>query len=488
MNWSQKTYWNYSPGHSLYAHADHHALAFKPGDPNTIIEGTDGGLYKSTNGGDTWVGINSGLSTFQFYAMCNDYLNGNVAYGGTQDNGTDKYNNSTSWSAVLGGDGAYCNVDFTNSNIVYAGTQRGAHYRSTNGGGSFVSIQSGISGSGAWVTPRVMDPTNSTTLYTGTTMVYKTTNSGSSWTAISSALSSQYISTIAVAPSNPQVIYIGYENNGQVYKTTNGGTSWSGCYTGLPYRYITRAAVHPTDPNTVFVTVSGYGTGHIWKSTDGGSSWTNSGSGVPDIPCNVIVINPNDPNRLYVGTDIGVYASTNGGSSWTDYSSGLPNVVVDDLALHPTTGMLRAATHGRGMWQTATSTPSVTVLSPNGGESWITGSSQTITWGTGGLGGNVAIELNRSYPTGGWETLAASTANDGSWSWTVSGSTTSAARVRITSVETPSATDVSNSDFSITSTADHGDRAQRRTNVDGGNFADYFVDAFRNDRKRGRTA
>jgi hypothetical protein len=449
-SWSQKTYWNYSPGHSLYAHADHHALAFKPGDPNTIIAGTDGGMYKSTNGGDTWTGINNGLSTMQFYAMCNDYLNGNVALGGTQDNGTVKYSGSSTWSWILGGDGGYTLVDYTNSNIVYASTQRGSHYKSTNGGSSFFSIQSGISGSGAWVTPTVMDPTNASVLYTGTTMVYKTTNGGTSWTAISTALSGQYVSTIAVAPSNPQVIYAGYENSGQVWKTTNGGTSWASCYSGLPYRYITRVAVHPSNPSTVFVTVSGYGTGHVWKSTDGGASWSNASSGVPDMPCNAVVIDASDPNKMYLATDLGVYSSTNGGSSWTDYSNGLPNAVVDDIALHPTTGMLRASTHGRGMWQTSTGTPSVTVLTPNGGESWITGSSQSITWGTGGLGGNVSIELNRSYSAGGWEFLTASTANDGSWTWMVTTPTTSAARVRITSVETPSATDVSNGDFSIT--------------------------------------
>ncbi|MCX6600968.1 MAG: T9SS type A sorting domain-containing protein [bacterium] len=449
-SWSQKTYWNYSPGHSLYAHADHHALAFKPGDPNTVIAGTDGGMYKSTNGGDTWTGINSGLSTLQFYGMCNDYLNGNVAMGGTQDNGTVKYSGSSTWSWILGGDGGYTLVDYTNSNIIYASTQRGGHYKSTNGGSSFFSIQSGISGSGAWVTPTVMDPTNPSVLYTGTTMVYKTTNGGTSWTAISSALSGQCISTIAVAPSNPQVIYVGYENNGQVRKTTNGGTSWSSCYSGLPYLYITRVAVHPSNPNTVFVTVSGYGTGHVWRSTDGGTSWSNASTGVPDMPCNAVVIDGNDANKMYLATDLGVYASTNGGSSWTDYSNGLPNAVVDDIALHPTTGMLRASTHGRGMWQTSTGTPSVTVLTPNGGESWITGSSQAITWGTGGLGGRVSIELNRSYPAGGWESLTALTANGGSWSWTVTTPTTSTARVRITSVETPSATDVSNGDFSIT--------------------------------------
>jgi len=452
VNWTQKSYWYYSSSHSQYVHADHHALAFKPGDPNTIIEATDGGLFRSTNGGDTWTDINSGLTTFQYYGMCDDALQPNVTFGGTQDNGTNKYNNSTSHVKGLGGDGGYCNVDFTNSSIVYATTQNGNHYKSTGGGayGTFYSIQNGISGSGAWVTPRVMDPTNSSVLYTGTKKVYRTTNGGSSWTAISSDLSTQYISTLAVAPSNPAVIYAGCESNGQVWKTTNTGGSWTLVNSGLPYRYITRVAVDPTDANIAYVTVSGYGTGHAWKTTNGGSSWSNISSGLPDIPCNAIVVDSHTPSNLYAGTDLGVYASTNGGASWSNYSSGLPNVVIDDLALHPTSGMLRAATHGRGMWETPTSTPTVTVISPNGGEQWIAGIAQNITWGTGGVGGNVSIEINRSYPGGSWEMINVSTANDGSYSWTVTGPTTSAARVRITSLSQPALSDISNNDFAIT--------------------------------------
>ncbi|MDD5088753.1 MAG: hypothetical protein PHI18_08145, partial [bacterium] len=453
VNWTQKSYWYYSSGNSQYVHADHHALAFKPGDPNTIIEATDGGLFRSTNGGDTWTNINNGLVTFQYYGMCDDALQPNVTFGGTQDNGTNKYNNSTTHVQGLSGDGGYCNVDFTNSSTVYASTQNGGHYKSTGGGayGTFYSIQSGISGNGAWVTPTAMDPTNANVLYTSTKRVYRTTNGGSSWTAISGDLSTQYISTIAIAPSNPAVIFAGCESNGQVWKTTDTGGSWTLVNSGLPYRYITRVAVDPSDEAIAYTTVSGYGTGHAWKTTNGGSSWSNVSTGLPDVPCNVIVVDSHTPSTLYAGTDLGVYASTNGGASWSDFSTGLPNVVIDGLALHPTSGMLRAASHGRGMWETPTSAPTLTVISPNGGEQWITGIAQTITWGTGGIGGNVLIEINRDYPSGSWETIHLSTANDGSYSWTVTGPTTSTARVRISSLSQPALTDVSNNDFSVTS-------------------------------------
>ncbi len=451
VTWTRKSVWSYPPGNAQYAHADHHELIFKPGDPNTILVGTDGGIYKSINGGDTWAGLNNGLVCYQFYAMGNDALNASTCYGGTQDNGTNKYTGSNTWSWVMSGDGGYCTVDYTNSNIVYAEIQRGSHYKSTNAGSTWSYIQTGISGYGEWVTPVAMDPTNPSILYTGTTQVYKTTNGGASWSAISSSFSSYYVSTLAVAPSNPQVIYAGIAGGGQVWKTTNGGTNWTSITTGLPNRYVTRVAVHPADPNTIYVTFSGYASGHVWKSTNGGSSWTNVSTGIPDIPCNVIAIDGTTPSTMYVGTDLGVYRSTDGGASWADYSIGLPNVVVEDLALHPSTGSLRAATHGRGMWETSTgAAPSITVLTPNGGDSWPTGTNQAITWTTGGLGGNVRIELNRTFPGGSWEVLIASTPNDGSYTWTVAGTATTTARMRVTSVETPSATDVSNSDFSIT--------------------------------------
>ncbi len=449
-NWSRMTIWSYAEGHSQYVHADHHAMAYMPGNSNTILLGTDGGMFKSTNGGTSWTSLNSGLITYQYYAMCIDNLQPNVAYGGTQDNGTNKYNNSSTHTRVLGGDGGYCNVDFTNSNNVYATTQRGNHYKSTNGGSSFGSIQSGISGAGAWVTPRVMDPTNPNILYTGTNLVYRSTNGGASWTAISGALDASYISHIAVAPSDPATIYVCYEGyDGKVFKTNNTGGSWSNIESGIPERYPTHVAVDPLNRDIVYCSVSGYGSGHVYKSTNGGSSWTNSSTGLPDLPANCIVVDQNDGNKLYVGTDIGVYYSANAGASWSSFSTGLPNVVVDFLALHPSTGTLRAGTHGRGMWETATSAPSLTVLSPNGGESWSAGVSNTITWGTGNLGGNVAIEVNRTYPSGSWDTIAASTSNDGSYSWTVLGPATTTARIRVRHLTEGTATDESNANFTI---------------------------------------
>ena len=91
----------------------------------------------------------------------------------------------------------------------------------------------------------------------------------------------------------------------------------------------------------------------------------------------------------------------------------------------------------------------ISIATPNGGDVLYTGQTQNITWSSYGISGNVKIELNRNYSGGTWETLFASTANDGTEAWTVSGVVSSNARIRISSVSVPSVLDVSNANFSI---------------------------------------
>ncbi len=92
---------------------------------------------------------------------------------------------------------------------------------------------------------------------------------------------------------------------------------------------------------------------------------------------------------------------------------------------------------------------SLTVTAPNGGENWLTGSSDTIRWTSQNLTGTLMIELNRSYPAGSWETLATGAVNNGSFPWTVTVPASTTARVRLTSESFPLITDVSNNNFTI---------------------------------------
>ncbi len=116
------------------------------------------------------------------------------------------------------------------------------------------------------VAPIISHPTASGTFFTARTSVYKNTNNGGSWTAISSPVNGTYpIREMAISKTNPNIIYA--TSNALIFKSTNGGVNWTNVTTGLPNRTITSVYVHPSDENTVLLTFSGFGTDKVYKST-----------------------------------------------------------------------------------------------------------------------------------------------------------------------------------------------------------------------------
>jgi hypothetical protein len=105
----------------------------------------------------------------------------------------------------------------------------------------------------------------------------------------------------------------------------------------------------------------GFGTSHVFKTTNAGASWTDKNGDLPDSPANSVVVDPTDPNIIYVGTDVGVFVSIDDGATWADFGSGMPNVPVVKLKTFVASGVkkLRAATYGRGMWQTDLAKPDI---------------------------------------------------------------------------------------------------------------------------------
>lgn len=343
-------------------HVDHHAVEFDPLNPNRVISGNDGGVYTSTNLGTSWTQAPN-LPISQFYAGTIDYTNPSRIYGGMQDNGTARTLTGAlnDWQEIYGGDGFTVLVDPTNPNRIYAEYQNGGLAFSTNGGGSFQSGTSGISGTDRknWHTPFVMDPSVPLTLYTGTQRVYRTTNGMAGWTAISGDLTRGAngrigtLTTLAVARTDGQVIYTGADD-GRVNVTTNGGASWTDISAGLPVRWVTRVTVDPDSANVAYVTLSGYledrFQAHIYRTADYGTTWVPLGGGLPDIPLNDVIVDPVARPFLYVATDAGVIYSSDGGGSWSMLGTGLPSVPVHDLTLHPPTRKLLASTHGRSQF------------------------------------------------------------------------------------------------------------------------------------------
>lgn len=352
----------------INSHTDFHAIWIDPGNPNHLYVGDDGGFFTTTSGGGSWTHAST-LPISQFYAGCVDPANAAHVMGGTQDNSTMfSFGGVSSWTTVIGGDGFQCVIDPTNSNIEFGEYQYccmgSGPQRTTNGWATGGIPPSGFNGSDRynWNTPIVMDPRNHNILLAGSQRVYKSTNNGVSYAAISGDLTNNLpsgvvfhtISTLDVSPVNDSYYYAGTDD-GRVWTSTTAGASWTDIGAGLPVRSITRVVADPVTAGTVYVTLSGFGQDehlpHVFMSTDNGAHWTSISGNLPDAPANDIVVDPAHPATLYLATDVGVYVSRDLGNYWYPFGVGMPMQTVFDMFLHAPSRTLYAATHGRSMWK-----------------------------------------------------------------------------------------------------------------------------------------
>ncbi len=347
-------------------HADVHALTFTP-DGTQLFVGSDGGAYSTLQpaaNDPAFTAWNNTLGITQFYpGLAIHPTNPAIALGGTQDNGTLLYSGSPTWNQVTCGDGGYTAIDPVTPSTMYATCQDINILKSTASGapGTWSASVAGISTSdrSQFIPPLVIDPSMPERLYFGTYRVYQTANEASSWTAISPNLTNGgNLTTMAVAPTDSNTVYTG-SSDSQVFVTSNAGAgasaAWRNITTGLPPRFITQVAVDPKSAETAYVTFSGFTgfgdtLGHVFKITSGSTEWADISGDLPNTPVNSIVIDPDLPGYLFAGTDVGVFYTTNGGGSWNSLVSGLPRVAVLGLTLNNTSYTLRAATHGRGVW------------------------------------------------------------------------------------------------------------------------------------------
>lgn len=347
-------------------HVDQHAMAFDPLVANRVFLGNDGGIYRSTANGSLSGGWSkaTNLANMQFYTIAVSKQDISRVSGGTQDNGSRR--SWASWGSYWGGDGLQNLIDPTNQLKVYACSQNGSCGRSTNGGTNMSSFGATTASRRAWLTPVAFDPSNPSIMYYGGERLNRSTNSAQSWVAISPDLSrgssgsSSYntISTIAVAPTNSAVIYVGTDD-GRMWITRNTGGTWTEITAGLPTRFMTRVTVDPTNADLAYVTVSGYTVGdtaaHVFRTTNGGATWQDISGNLPNAPVNDIVYNPQNRTVLYVATDVGVFTSSDTGATWTAVGTGLPVVPVMDLDATVSAGVtqLTAGTYGLGIYRTA---------------------------------------------------------------------------------------------------------------------------------------
>lgn len=342
-----------------FVHTDHQEMEYTTA--GVLYDVNDGGLCRYT--GTAWTDLTNPMNIAQIYKIGLSSLSSNLWITGHQDNGSNIYNNGV-YKASLAADGTSNFIDRTNDQKMFASIWGGQFYKSNDGGASWNACVTGLTGSSAFVTPWKQDPQVATTLYAGKVQMFRSVNSGDSWTATPGTMpgvnSSQYITEFAIAPSNNQYIYAIHGTTG-MFVSTDAGSSWTLSNTGISTGSgaLTFVSVDPSNPLKAYVTQSGYTAGKkVYKTIDGGANWTNISYNLPNLPANCSVFETGNANGgIYVGMDVGVYYIDDvvlggGNPLWTLYNTGLPNTPVMDMAISPAApGKIRAATFGRGVYQ-----------------------------------------------------------------------------------------------------------------------------------------
>jgi hypothetical protein len=366
--------WDYTLNGSK-VHADQQSFAFA-GNTNTFFTGSDGGINRTTDDGATFTqNLNRSLGLTQSIGVSIHPTNANIAYTGTQDNGTQRRENGNQWKEFSNGDGGHAVINPLDPSMVFTSYVQGSFSRFTANGTAFsAQINQNFGGMRVnFYMPLVGNRTDAT-LYTGTQTLAVCTDCATSpgngtWTFPAGAMSDltrggfDIISAVGVqnaAFTNTQVIYIG-TNGGAFQVSQNGGATFTNRTTEMdnavhnnmppfnPGRTITNIRVDPANAGTAYITVSGFGTQHLFRSTNFGATIAP----VPfmvDIPANDFMIHPTIPTTFYLATDIGIFRSTDSGATWNQFNTGMPPVVVTRFDSAPD-GRLAASTYGRGIYQ-----------------------------------------------------------------------------------------------------------------------------------------
>ncbi len=345
-------------GPPTYSHADHHAYAVHPTDPDIVYFGNDGGIFRTTDFGETFEGLNGGYQTQQFYnGFVASFTDTNWALGGMQDNATAIYDGDLAWTRVIWGDGSWAAIDQSDNRTIYGSWQKMKIQKSTNRGASWSYIAPPGGGLASFVGPYAAAYDNTNILYAARSVVYKSSNKGDSWIATNGGaqLSNNPPIAIDIARTNSDYVYVAtapVNSRAGIFRTKNGGANWDDVTGSLPDRYPMDIRVAPTSEEMVLVCFSGYETSHVFKSYDAGDNWTDISAGLPDVPVNAVAIHPSSSNIIFAGTDLGVFMSTDAGENWSDLSDGLPEaVIVKSLQITESDNIMKAATHGSGVFQ-----------------------------------------------------------------------------------------------------------------------------------------
>ncbi len=348
-------------------HVDVHSIKFAPSNSNIVYVGCDGGIYKSSDGGTTWYDLNNGINTLQFYNIASHPTDPNIIYGGAQDNGNFATSDGgATWEFKSSGDGMNCFFDRNNASNIFISTQYGALARSTDGGVTFENLISGQTSKTAWNAPFWQHPVTPSIIYAAINRrIYQSTDYGAGpWVSLSGWEASKTISSVAQSPityTNWMEVESQYESSPKVRRSTNEGAFWE-TVLELTGPIILNIVADPFDGETFYMCRATYTDSMVMRTTNMGDTWLNISVGLPSVPANDVFIDPKNRNHIYVANDFGVYFSSMAGTNntWQKLSNGMPFVPVLDFNFYDSgsgTRYLRAASHGRGVFELNIDTP-----------------------------------------------------------------------------------------------------------------------------------
>jgi photosystem II stability/assembly factor-like uncharacterized protein len=329
-----------------------YALAIDPHVHTVVYAGTNGGVFKSIDGGAHWSPVNAGLPM-----PSSAYENGGPY---VYSLAIDPQNTAT----------VYAGVSFF-GDVLFAEPQGGGVYRSDDGGNSWHAANMGIER--RIVYSLAIDPATPTTLFAagkldparqGPAQVFRSTDSGASW-SVSLPLVFDYVLDLEIDPDAPATVYAATTSG--VFKTTDGGNTWTAMSSGLTNTIVSSLAIDRSDSAIVYAGTRG---GGVFKSTNGGSSWTAVNTGLTGSFVGALTMDLQLPGTLYAGLEDGaIFKTIDGGATWTPINSGLPpprigqsgpGWGIESLAVDPETPtIIYAGTERNGTFKTV-----------NGGKRW----------------------------------------------------------------------------------------------------------------------
>ncbi len=342
--------WCWYENKDTYCHADIHSLDFYNGD---LYCASDGGVYKFKE--NKWQNLSFGLNIMQVYKFSNSHINENRISAGAHDNGTNLYN-GTEWRHYMGADGMETIIDDKNSQILYATWQEGGVVKSSNGGASIQQIFNPANYSNVratFVTPIAMSPSDNNVIYVGCNDIYRSTNGGAThpWENITHFNGIDVFEIITIAPSNDQYIYAMIAGN-EIIRTKDGGENWEDVNLNT-YMHVTDIEIAKDYPETLYVSTMNSYSSRVYVSTDAGDTFTNLTEDLPNLGVYSLALENNEVNGIYTGMGTGVFYTNDTLHGWKEFSKNMPNVKITELEVLNEFGKLRAATFGRGIWETS---------------------------------------------------------------------------------------------------------------------------------------